>query len=76
MHTYYDPLRPLDTLDRYGWRVRWVTDLGTLAVVDHARRLLLLDASVTRHQAEGTLLRLLGRDRSRPPAQPHQDRPA
>lgn len=61
-----DPLRALDTLDRYGWKVRWVTDLGEDAVVDDERRLLLVDASVSRARAETALLRLTTQGQPRP----------
>lgn len=56
--TTLDPLRALDTLDRYGWRVRWVTDLGEPALLLRSSRLLLVSVDVTREEAEGLLLRL------------------
>lgn len=65
-----DPLRALDTLDRYGWRVRWVTDLGADVLTVSARQLVLVDSSITRPEAEGVLLRVMAReDRSRPALQ-------
>lgn len=73
--TTHDPLRALDTLDRYGWRARWVTDLGTPAIVDRSRRMLLLDLGVSRSEAEAMLLGLLGsgHPRSEPLPAPHRE---